>query len=108
MSNKDLRKLSRENLLELLLAQTRETEMLRKKLEEAEKELQERRFQIKEVGTLAEAMVEVNGVMEAAQAAADQYLENMAALEAETQKKCEYMLQEATKKAFRIISEAKR
>ena len=108
MSNKDLKKLSRENLLELLLAQTRETELLRKKLEAAEKELQERRLQIKEVGSLAEAMVEVNGVMEAAQAAADQYLENIAALEAETQKKCEYMLQEATKKAIRIITEAKR
>lgn len=107
MTNKELKKLSRADLLELLVVQTRESERLKKKLHDAEKELEERQLRMATVGTLAEAMVEVNGVMAAAQAAADQYLENIAAMEAETQKKCDLMLQLARKEARRILEEAK-
>lgn len=107
MTNKELKKLSRADLLELLLVQTRESERLKKKLLAAEKELEERQMRMSTVGTLAEAMVEVNGVMAAAQAAADQYLENIAAMEAETRQKCDQMLQAAQAEAQRILEEAR-
>lgn len=108
MTNKELKKLSRSDLLELLLIQTRETERLKKKLLAAEKELEDRQLRMSAVGTLAEAMVEVNGVMAAAQSAADQYLENIAAMEAETRKKCDLLLQAAQKEAHRILYEARK
>lgn len=108
MTNKELKKLRRADLLELLLVQTRESERLKKKLQAVEKELEDRQIRMAAVGTLAEAMVEVNGVMTAAQAAADQYLENIAAMEAETKKKCDLMLQMAQKEARRIIEEARK
>ena len=107
MTNKELKKLSRADLLELLLVQTRESERLKKKLSAAEKELAERQLRMSAVGTLAEAMVEVNGVMAAAQAAADQYLENIAAMEAETKKKCDQMIQAAQMEVRRILDEAR-
>ena len=107
MTNKELKKLRRADLLELLLVQTRETEKLKKKLLAAEKDLEDRQIRMAAVGNLAEAMVEVNGVMAAAQAAADQYLENIAAMEAETRKKCDLMLLAAQKEARRILEEAK-
>ena len=107
MTNKELKKLRRADLLELLLVQTREAERLKKKLTAAEKALEERQIRMSAVGNLAEAMVEVNGVMAAAQAAADQYLENIAAMEAETRKKCDLMIQAAQKEARRILEEAR-
>lgn len=107
MTNKELKKLSRADLLELLLVQTREAERLKKKLLAAEKELEERQIRMSTVGTLAEAMVEVNGVMAAAQAAADQYLENISAMEAETRRRCDQMIQAAQAEARRILTEAK-
>lgn len=107
MTNKELKKLSRADLLELLLVQTREAERLKKKLVTAEKELEERQIRMSAVGNLAEAMVEVNGVMAAAQATAEQYLENIAAMEEESRKKCDLMIQAAQKEARRILDEAR-
>lgn len=44
----------------------------------------------------------MNGVMEAAQAAAQQYLDNIAAMEQETRHKCDMMLQLAYQRAREI------
>lgn len=95
MTDKELRKLSRAELLELLLIQTRETERLRAQLQEAEAALADRQLRIAQAGNLAKAVLDINGVLEAAQAAADQYLENMAAMEIETKSRCEQMLRDA-------------
>lgn len=102
MTQKELKRLSRSELLELLLIQTRETERLMKKLEEAESLLYQRELTLERAGDLAHAVLEVNGVMEAAQAAADQYLENMAAMEQRTRLQCEQMLAQAREEAERI------
>ena len=102
MTEKELRKLSRVDLLELLLTQTRETERLKQKIHELEEKLEQRQYRLAEVGSLAEAMLEVNNVVAAAQAAADQYLENIAAMEAETRQRCEEMLQAAAEEAHGI------
>ena len=108
MTNKELKKLSRADLLELLLVQTKENETLKEKLLAVEKQLEERQLRLTPVGSLAEAMVAVNGVMDAAQAAADQYLENITAMKEETRKECDNMLQAARKEAAKILSEARR
>ena len=108
MTSKEQKRLSRADLLELLRGQTRETETLKKKLQEAEEELENRRFRMSNAGSLAEAMVEINNVMAAAQSAADQYLENIAAMEAETRQKCEKMLQAAAQEARKILENANR
>ena len=87
MKNKELRRLSRAELLELLLEQTKETERLQKRLNEAETLLAERHLKLMEAGDIAHAALAVNNVMEAAQNAARQYLENIAAMEAAAKEK---------------------
>lgn len=77
MTDKELRRLSRSELLELLIAQMEETERLRQSLEEAEAALANRRIIVAQAGTLAEAALQMNGVFEAADRAARQYLENI-------------------------------
>lgn len=51
-------------------------------------------------------MLEVNGVMEAAQAAARQYLDNIAVMEEEARERCRQMIDEAREEAERIRGEA--
>lgn len=102
MTDKEMKKLSRAELLELLLVQTRESERLQKRLERAEAELAERRLKIQEAGNLAQAVLEINGVMETAQKAAQQYLDNIAHMEEETRQRCEQMLEDARKEAEQI------
>ena len=77
MTDRELRKLSRKDLLEMLLIQSRELTRVKQELEEANAQLQQRRIAISQSGSIAEAALKLNGIFEAAQAAADQYLENM-------------------------------
>ena len=79
MTEKEMRRLSRADLLELLIAEIRENEKLSAELVDAHRQLEDRRIAIEQSGTLAEAALRLNGIFEAAQAAADQYLENVKA-----------------------------
>ena len=103
---KKLQRLTRVELLELLLAQTRETEMLRGKLEEANAALTERYIRISEAGDLAHAVLAVNNVMESTQKAAQQYLDNIAAMKHETEIRCIRLIREAKEEAERIRAAA--
>lgn len=86
MTDKELKKLSRAELLELLLESNRENERLRKQLEKAKELLASKVIKVENAGSIAEAALALNGVFEAAQKAADQYLENVRRLAEEQPK----------------------
>ena len=73
MTEKELRHLSRSELLEMLIAQTAENDQLKNRLEQAEAQFRDRRIAIDKAGSLAEAALSLNGVFQAAEAAAQQY-----------------------------------
>lgn len=68
MTAEELRKLSRTDLMEVLIAQMKENEVLQKQVEKAKKLLSEREIAIRESGTMAEAAMKLCGVFEAADA----------------------------------------
>lgn len=74
MTNKELRKLSRRQLLELMLEQSKRIDVLEQELEAARAELENRRIVAREAGSIAEASLRINRVFQAAQDAAEQYL----------------------------------
>lgn len=74
MTDKELRRLSRSELLEMLIRQTQENEKLSQELQQCRAELDERRITAEKAGSIAQAALKLNGVFEAAQAAADQYV----------------------------------
>ena len=89
MSDKEIRKLRRIDLLELLIEECkenkrlkRESEQLKQELQKAKKQLQSKRIAIKEAGSIAEASLRLSGVFEAAQDAANVYLANVKKLAA--------------------------
>ncbi len=77
MNDTDLRKLSRAELLELLIDQLEENQRLQKELDAAQHALEQRQIAIAESGSIAEAALRVNGVFEAAEKAAREYLQNL-------------------------------
>ena len=85
MTNKELKRLSRRELLEMLIAQSKELERVQQELEEAKAQLKERRIHLEEAGSIADAALRLNRVFEAAQEAANQYLENIKAAQQEEQ-----------------------
>lgn len=109
MTDKDLRKLNRVELLQMLLEQGRQNDALRAQLDQANAQLASRQVALDEAGSIAEAAMQLNQVFASAQRAADQYLENIRTLsgrqeavcakrEAESRSKCEQMLAETQKK----------
>ena len=77
MTDKTLRKMSRRELMEMLLEQSKEVERLRAELEQAKQKLRSRQILLREAGSIAEASLRLNEVFESAQKAADQYLLNV-------------------------------
>ena len=106
MTDEELRKLKRGDLLELLVAQERELESVKMRLEEAEKALTDRRIRLNEAGNIAQAALQMNGVFEAAQAAADQYLESIRLQSQDTESHCARLVAEAQEKADRMVADA--
>ena len=105
MTDQELRKLKRTELLELLLTQEKENEELRRQLQEARDRLAERKLSLDEAGSIAEAAMRLNGVFEAAQAAADQYLENVRSLSEGQESRCARLEAESRQEADRLLRE---
>ena len=70
MTDKDLKRLRRDELLEMLIAQSKRTDQLQAELDAARAQLASRAIVLEEAGSIAEAALRINGVFEAAQAAA--------------------------------------
>lgn len=98
MTEKELKKLSRAEILQMLIMQTERVEQLENELKEKEEYYQcqmsaleealaDKRIRNRKAGSIAAAALEINGVLEAAQKAADQYLDNIRYIYQQLEKK---------------------
>lgn len=103
MTEKELKKLNRYQLLELLIIQTERADKLEKKLEEMQEKLDSREVQLTVMGSIAEASMQLSGVFEAAQNAADMYVnaakERAVQIEKEAVQRAEAILGAALQRA---------
>ena len=82
MTDQELRKLKRDELLQIMIAQSKRISVLKKRLDAAEKKLAAKELTMRKAGNIAEASMRLNHIFEAAQASADQYLYNVKRLAA--------------------------
>ena len=75
MTDKELRRLGRPELIEIIYQLEKSQEESRQEIARLQVRLQDRTLRLSEAGSIAQAALQVNGVMEAAQAAADQYVQ---------------------------------
>lgn len=73
----DLLKLKKKELLEIMLAQSKEIDALRERVEELEKQLANREFDLSKIGSIAEASLVVTDIFKEAEKAAVIYLQNV-------------------------------
>lgn len=100
MTEKELKKLNRYQLLELLVMQTERADNLQKQVDELEKRLEEREINMSKISSVAEASLYISGVFEASQKAADLYLHTV-------MKKADDYLTEARSQADAIVRQAR-
>ena len=77
MTEKELLKLKRSEMLEIMLAQSREIDKLREELEEAKAKVEDRELRLKDCGNIAEASLRLTNIFTEAQKAVDLYVENI-------------------------------
>ena len=74
MTEKELKKLTRYQLLELLIVQTERADKLQQQLDKAQQRLNDKEIQMTVLGSIAEAAMQLTGIFQSAQEAADLYV----------------------------------
>lgn len=99
MTEKELKKLNRYQLLELLIIQTERADRLQTRLENIVKQQNEQELEISSLGSIAEASLQLCNVFQTAQDAADMYI-------SAAKKHAEEIEEDAHRKAGEIIVQA--
>lgn len=114
MTTKEMKRLSRADLLEMLIEQGTEVERLRKQLAKTEESLKEkealleqRNLTIDRAGSIAEAALQLSGIFEAAEAASQQYMDNIRRLSERQEEVCRKREQESLETAEQTLNEMK-
>ena len=103
MTDKEFKRLSRSQLIDIIYQLQLKQEELTADNERLTKELADKRLRVSKAGNIAQAALEIHNVMQAAQDAAEHYLEEM-----HIRGDCEYqrVLKEAGDTARAIIEKA--
>jgi len=83
MKKKDLKKMSKRELLEIMLLQSKRIDELENEIDKMNSMLDDKKILLSNCGSIAEAALKLNNIFEAAQNAADQYLKNIELLSKE-------------------------
>ena len=104
MTDKEFKRLGRAQLIDIIYQLQLQVDTLTEQNQALEKDLQDKRLRISRAGNLAEAALEINNCFQTAQAAAEQYLEEIRQMDAEREK----ILSDARAEAAQIIANAKK
>lgn len=108
MVNKELRKLRRRELVDIIYQMKKNEQLLHDEIASLQESLQEKRIRISEVGSIAEAAVSITNVFSSAQTAADLYLQEIASMKQDAEMECARIIEEAKQKAAEIIAESEK
>ena len=99
MTQYEMKKLSRKELLQLAAEESAQSRILQEHLEIAENELHKREININEAGSIAEASMKLSNVFEAAQEACRLYTDNIQRLSERQESICAEIEKETKEKA---------
>lgn len=108
MTDKEFKKLKRSELIAIIYEYQKKQDALEQELADVKKRLESKELKISKAGSIAEAVVALNGLFEAAQTTADSYIRQVRINTAEAEKKAAEIIEEAQKKADEMIENAKK
>lgn len=89
MESKELKKMSRKDMLVILLEQTKRIRELEDELEKANEKVEAKKVILKNAGSLADAALQLSGIFNTAQEAATIYLSNIKELKEKSEEDIE-------------------
>ena len=105
MTDKEFKRLSRSQLIDIIYQLQLKQEELTAENEKLSKELADKRLRVSKAGNIANAALEIHNVMQAAQDAAAHYVEE---IQIRVDEEYQRILKKANNKATAIIEEAKK
>ena len=105
MTDKEFKRLSRSQLIDIIYQLQLKQDELTADNERLSKALDDKRLRVSNAGNIAEAALEIHNVLQAAQDAAAHYLEEV---QIRVDDDCRRILEEANEEAAAIIEEAKK
>ena len=106
MTSNELKHMNRTELLQMLLLIAEDNEQLKAQLAQVKEQLEEKNLKCEKVGSLAEAALQVNGVFEAAEKAARQYVQGIEQMYRQKDLLCREAEEKARQRAGAIMAEA--
>ena len=107
MAGKELRHMSRGELIDVIYALKKQQEELAAENEELRQRLSKRELKLQKAGSIAEAAMSLNQVFEAAQQAADQYLQSVYANCGDAEEMAKGILADANAQAQNTLEQAR-
>lgn len=108
MISKELKKLNRRELVDVIYQLKKNEEQMQEQIAALEAELQERRIHMSVAGSIAEAAMDITGIFSVAQSTADLYLLEIASMKEDAQRECGKMIEEARKQVAAIVADGQR
>ena len=108
MTDKEFKRLSRAQLIEIIYQLQLQVDELDERNKALEKALEDKRLRIENAGNIAEAALAVNDCFRSAQNAADQYLAEIKAIYDEVEVQRQKILAEARAEAEQMMANAQK
>ena len=108
MVRKELKKLSRRELLDIIYQLKKNEELLQEELASLQEALQDKRIHLSTAGSIAEAAISITNVFSSAQAAADLYLQEVTCMKQDVEVECAKLINDAKQQAAEIIAESEK
>ena len=103
MNGKELKRLSRRELVDIIYQLKKNEEEMQAEIDDLKGQLEEKRLNISEAGNIANAAVDITRLFSTAQNTADIYLREIESMKEDTEKECSRMVEEANKKVKMIM-----
>ena len=107
MTDREFRHLSRGDLIDIIYEYQKQEEKYLAEIDELKKKLETQEIKIKNAGSIAEAVVELNNIFETAQKTADQYLRKVFGANEDAEVERRRIIEDAKLEANRIINAAR-
>lgn len=108
MINKELKRLSRRELVDIIYQMKKNEQEMQDKITALENEIKDKRIRISQAGSIADAAVNVTNVFSAAQVTADMYLSEIASMKKDTEAECAKMIADAKQRVKNILADGQK
>lgn len=108
MLDKEFKKLSRRELVDIIYQMKKNEEQLLEQIAVLEEKLQDKRIRIEKAGSIAEAATDISNVFSVAQTTADLYLQEIACMKDKAEKESAKMIDDAKQEVESILSDIKK